>query len=202
MTDEPQPELRWAPREPKPSNARKVWLIVGLSVVALALVGALLFFLLPRGEQPDPDGAASPTPSSSPSASESATPSPSAEPTSEPEPSRTPITTPPPVADPSVNAFRGTVGGWLDDALVGLDIVSESTGQDALSVIETLQADSQRLSEALPPTSIESEWREGTEDYAERLRELRAASNEGRDTADAIDAARSAAESLRRLVGL
>lgn len=202
MTDEPQPDLRWAPLEPKPRNRGRVWLIVGLVVAALVIVGVLLFFLLPRGESPTPGASGSPSPSASPSASPSMTPSPTQtdapQPTTEPEPSMTPITTPPPIADPSVDAFRGQIQGPLDDALTGLEILGETSGQDAISVVESLQADAQRLSETAAPSSIEAAWGERLAVYAQSLTELRA----DPAAAGAIDRARGAANDLRAVVGL
>ncbi|MDN3443521.1 hypothetical protein [Microbacterium sp. APC 3901] len=205
MTDDTQPDLRWAPLEPKPSNRGRVWLIVGLVVAALVVVGVLLFFLLPRGESPAPGASGSPSPSASPSASASASPSSSPtptqtelpQPTAAPEPT-TPITTPPPATDPSVDAFRGQVQGWLDDALTGLQIVSETSGQDATAVIANLQADAQRLGETAPPASIESAWSAAVNDYNQKLSDLRADADSG----TAVDDARSAVNRLRDIIGL
>lgn len=204
MTDEQQPELRWAPLEPKPDNRGRIWLIVGLSVAVLVIVGVLLFLLLPRDGSAAPGESASPSPSSTttPTASASPTPSASTEPAPDPEPSMTPITTPPPPADPSIDAFRGQVEGWLDDALTGLDIVSASGGQDAVSVIDTLKDDAQRLGELAPPTSIEGAWREGLTAYGQRLSELRTAADSGGSMSGPLDAAVAAANDLRGLVGL
>ena len=92
MTDEPQPDLRWAPLEPKPRNRGRVWLIVGLVVAALVIVGVLLFFLLPRGESPTPGASGSPSPTASPSAS------PSMSPSASPTPAQTEV--PQPTAEP------------------------------------------------------------------------------------------------------
>ncbi len=207
MTDEPQPDLRWAPLEPKPSNRGRVWLIVGLVVAALVIVGVLLFFLLPRGELPAPGASGSPSPSASPSTSPSTSPSSSPtptqteapQPTAAPEPS-TPVTTPPPAVDPSVDAFRGQVQGWLDDALTGLQIASESSGQDATSVIESLQADAQRLGETAPPGSIESAWGAALNDYIQALSAVH--SDVAAGAPATVDGARSAVNQLRGIVGL
>ncbi|MEV7609466.1 hypothetical protein AB0N61_08300 [Microbacterium sp. NPDC089320] len=203
MTDPTQPELRWAPLEPKPRNRGRVWLIVGLVVAALVIVGVLLFFLLPRGESPTPGASGSPSPSASASASPSPSPSASQteapQPTAEPEPTMTPVTTPPPVADPSVDAFRGQVQGWLDDALTGLQIVSESSGQDATEVIASLQADAQRLGEISPPASIESAWGAALNEYSQALSALQSEAAAG---APNVDRASAAANQLRGLVGL
>jgi len=196
MTDEQQPELRWAPLEPAPKRTGRVWLIVGLSVAALAIVGVLLFLFLPRVDGPTPGE----SPSPSPSASATATPSPT--PTATPEPSQTPITTPPPATDPTVETFRGQVSGWLNDAPRGLDIITANNGPDALPVVETLQQDAQRLSDAQPPSSIGDGWRDGVAAYSQRLTELQSALSAGPAPAATIDAARAAVQNLRSLVGL
>lgn len=189
---EQTPELRWAPIEPKPKNKGRVWLIVGLVIVALAIIGALLFFLLPRGESPAPGASETPSATSSPNPSSSAS----------PEPSITPIDTPPPATDPTIETFRAQVGGWLADAGQGLDIVAGSGGQDALSVIDTLQEDAQRLSDAQPPSSLAQQWRDGVSAYVQKLTELRTAVAADSGAPAAIDAARSAAANLNALVGL
>lgn len=212
MTDEPQPELRWAPLPPKPSNRGRIWLIVGLSIAALLVAAVLLLFLLPRGGAAMPGASGSPSPSATPtpSATASATPTPTptptetatAAPTPEPTPTMTPITTPPPPADPSVGVFRDTVQGWLDDALTGLDIIGETSGQDALSVVDTLQNDAQRLSESPPPASIESEWHAEVATYAQALSDLRAAVSAGADASGQVSSALSAVDAVRGVVGL
>lgn len=214
MTDEQQPELRWAPLPPKPSNRGRIWLIVGLTVAALVVAAVLLVFLLPRGGAPAPDatGTASPSPSTTasptgtPTATPTPTPSPSetatVAPTPTPDPTMTPITTPPPPADPSVGVFRDTVQGWLDDALTGLDIVGETSGQEAVDVVDTLQNDAQRLSEAAPPASIESDWHAAVATYAQALSDLRSAVAAGGDSSGAASSALSAADGVRSLVGL
>ena len=194
--DEQQPELRWAPLPPQPKRTGRVWAIIGLVVAVIAIVAALLFFLLPRGDAPTPTESATPTPSMSSS------PSPSGSPTAAPEPSETSVATPPPVPDPTIEGFRGQVSGWLNDAPRGLDIVAGATGQDALPVVDTLQQDAQRLSDAQPPSSIAAAWEDGVAAYAERLTELRTAISDDAAVASAVDAARAAAQELRSLVGL
>lgn len=194
MTDEQQPELRWAPIPPKPRNRGRIWLIVGLVVAAVVIVGVLLLFLIPRGDAPDPD------PSPSPSATPTSTPTPTPTPT--PEPTEPPVATAPPVADPTLDAFRTQVGAWLEDGSRGLDIVSGVPSSDAISVVETLQEDAQRLSDAQPPSSIAAAWRDGVSAYAQRLADLNTAVASGSDTAGAVDAARSALQTLNGIVGL
>ncbi|WP_091231849.1 hypothetical protein [Microbacterium sp. 3J1] len=198
MTDEQQPDLRWAPTDPTPSNRWRIWLIVGLIVAGLVVAAVLVFLLLPRGGSPDPGA----SPSASPTASASPSVSPSSSPTAAPEPTMTPITTPPPPVDPTVEAFRGQVQVYLDDALVGLDIVSETSGDEALAVVATLEADAQRLAETAAPSTIAAEWGDALGTYAQRLTDLRDAVDAGRGVPAAVDAARDAAETLRDIVGL
>lgn len=199
MTDEQQPELRWAPIPPKPRNRRRVWLIVGLSIAALAIVGALLFFLLPRGASSDTEPTASPSPSSSPTATGTATPTPTP-PEGAVEP---PVQTEaPPYVDPSIDAFRGQVSVWLESADSGLDIVSGLTGEDALAIVQTLDEDAQRLSATAAPSAIGAQWSQSVATYTQKLAELRAAVNSGTGTAAAVTGARTALQSLNSLVGL
>lgn len=204
MMDESQPELRWAPLPPQPKRAGRVWLIVGLSVAALAIVGLLLFFLLPRGDSASPSPSASPSASRTPTPSISASPSgsPTQVPSSEPDPEETPRTTPPPVTDPAPEVFREKVSGWLNDAPRGLDIIADVNGRDALPVVDTLQQDAQRLSDAQPPESLAEKWNAAVDTYAGRLSELRSAIENDSELAGAVDAARAAAQELRSLVGL
>lgn len=191
---EQQPDVRWAPIPPKPKNRGRVWLIVGLAFVAVAIVAVLLFLLFPRGTE-EPVPTPSLTVSSEPTRSPTPTASPSAEPTG-------PDETPPSAPDPTVETFRAQVAPWLDDAITGLDIVSGAGGPDALAVLDTLQSDAQRLSDVQPPASIDPQWRDGATEYSQRLTELRSAVSAGSATSDAIEAARSEAQRLRGLVGL
>jgi len=185
---EQTPELRWAPIEPKPKSKGRIWLIVGLVIAGLVIIGALLFFLLPR------DGAPAPGTSGSPRPTGTASSSPSQEPT--------PQVTPPAPVDPTADAFREQVSGWLSDAPRGLDIVTEANPDDALAVVDSLEQDARRLSDAQPPSSIEQKWRDGVTAYSQRLSELRAAILAESETADAVDAARTAVQELQDLVGL
>lgn len=197
MSDEQQPELRWAPIPPKPSRAKRVWLIAGIVLAALIISIIVFIALLPHGEEPDADGTASPSPSAT--ASSTPTPSPTAEPTTEPT---APVETEPPVVDPSVEAFRSQVSGWLGDAGTGLDIIAGSSGQDALSVVDTLREDAQRLASVQPPTSILEQWYGRVDTYSQRLSDLRSAVSAGAGVAAAIDASRTELEGLNALVGL
>lgn len=195
MTDDQQADLRWAPNDPAPTSRWRIWLIVGLIAAGLAVAVVLVLLLLPRDGSPAPEG----SPSASPSATATATPT--AEPTTEPEPSMTPVTTPPPPVDPTVDAFRSQVTGYLDDALTGLDIVSETSGAEASAVVDTLEADLQRLSESAAPSSISARWGDALRDYSDRLTDVREAIERGEDAVAAIDAARDAVDELRDVVG-
>ncbi|PCE14936.1 hypothetical protein AUC47_01995 [Microbacterium sp. SZ1] len=196
MAENTQPDLQWGPLEQKPRGRGRIWIIVGLAVAALIVVGVLLFFLLPRADGQSPEASATPSPSAT------TTEEPTPAPTIAPDPTMTPVTTPPPVPDPSVDAFREQVRGWLDDALTGIDIVSASSGQEALSVVETLEDDAQRLSETPAPTSIQSGWSEALGRYAESLAALRTAVSDGSGTSASAESARASAEELRTVVGL
>ncbi|KNY07429.1 hypothetical protein [Microbacterium sp. GCS4] len=196
MSDEQQPDVRWAPMEPKPRNRGRVWLIVGLVVAALVIVGVVLFFLLPRGDESAPGATATPKPSAT------ATSTPTAEPTDSAEPTTPPVTAPPEPVDPTIEAFRGQVEAWLSDGARGLDIVASSTGQDALSAVTILQEDAQRLGGALPPSSIADQWRTAAEQYTQKLVDVRNAVSAPSDTTVSIAAAREALTELSALVGL
>lgn len=183
---EPTPELRWAPIEPKPKKKGRVWLIIGLVVAGLAIIGTALFFLLPRGEAP--------VPGASPSATESGS--------QPPSPGQTPEVTPPAPVDPSIEVFREHVVGWLNDAPHGLDIIPGAKGDEALVVVDTLEQDARRLSDAQPPSSIDVQWRDGVAAYSQRLAELRTVIADGSDSSDAIEAASNAVQNLRSTAGL
>ncbi|KJL28400.1 hypothetical protein [Microbacterium oxydans] len=192
---EQQPELRWAPIPPKPSNRGRIWLIVGLSVLALVIVGALLFFLLPRGGAPDPGSSASPSPSASPTASSTPTPS------ATPEDPETPVNTPPPPVDPDLATFRTQVTPRLDDAGTGLGFIADAGSQEeAASIVEQLQIDAQQLSDVVPPSSIASQWRDAVSAYSAQLEKLRIAGTGSGSTA-AIESAQNALSELRAVIG-
>lgn len=187
MSDQQQPDVRWAPLEPKPKNTGRVWLIVGLVIAALVVVGVLLFFLLPRDGAPEPGASGTPTPS---------------ETSPEPELTAPPVTEAPEPVEPSLEEFQGRVGFWLEDASRGLDIVSTNTGQDAVAVVETLQGDAQRLSESQPPASVSDEWQKASAAYGASLDELHTVASAGTDTADAVEEARTRLQELSAVIGL
>ncbi|WP_309103258.1 hypothetical protein [Microbacterium sp.] len=194
---EQQPDVRWAPIPPKPRNRGRVWLIVGLSVAAVIIVALLLFFLIPRD---DGQPVGTPTPTASSSATQIPTPTPTPTPGTTTAPEPNPVDTPPPPADPDLAFFRGQVQPWLDDALAGLDFVADSDDSEALTIIDTLQGDAQRLGGTQPPSAIETEWQDGVAAYAASLEDLREAASAG-DSLSVGDS-RTRANALRNLVGL
>lgn len=202
MSDEQQPRAEWVfPEEEKKGNKGRVWLIVGLSVAAVAIVAVLLFLFLPR-EDGAPEATASPTPIASETPSQSSSPSPSDSATAEPEPDQTPITTPPPAPDPDLATFTGQVQPWLDDASTGLSMVAEMSGQEATQVVDSLQGDAGRLSGVVAPSSISSAWYAAVGEYASRLGELQSAIDGGGDMQGGLGSATAALQEVRGLVGL
>ena len=198
MTDGHQPEVRWAPLPPAPKRPGRVWLIVGLSAFALAIVVAFLVFVLPIGFAPEPGPTATPSASKSPSPSPTQTPTPT--PTSTAGP--TPVPTAPPSQDPDAEAFAARVSPWLDDAVTGLEIAAASSGEDAASVIEPMRQDAERLSDTPPPTSIAAEWSTSVSTYLTSLNDLQQAYRSGADVSGAERATLEALQSLRDLAGL
>jgi len=198
---EQQPELQWAPIPPKPSNRGRIWLIIGLIVAFLLVVGVLLFFLVPRMAAPSPDPTGSSSPSATPSASSTPSPTPTSTPTSVPEPSPSQVPSPPPPTDPDVAGFRDQMSPLLDDAQTGLGFVADAGSADEVtSIVEQLQIDAQRMSEAIPPASIDAKWRDAVSAYGGRLDELRAAGT-GSGAGAALDAARGSLDALRGVLG-
>lgn len=197
MSDE-QPRPEWIFPEEKKSNRGRIWLIVGLSVLALAIVGALLFFLLPR------EGA--PAPSPSPTASSTA---PSPTPTSEPTPTPTsvptstsePVPSQPPVADPDMDVFVEKVRPRLDDGVRGLQLVRDNMDLGA-QIVDSLQNDAAVLSDTPAPSAISSDWSNAVVDYASKLSALRSAYDNGSDPQAPLDAAGTALQQLRAVAGL
>lgn len=199
-----KPDVQWtAPLEKAAPRRGRAWLIVLLSLLAVAIVAGMLFLLLPRGAAPAPSASDTPTPEPSVSATASQTPSPTPTETEpEPEPSESVVPSPPPPADPTVEAFATDVRPLLDDALTGLSLAERAGGADAALVVESLQLDAQRLSDKNPPSSISSSWRAELSTYATRLDALHRAYTNGTNAASALSDARGAANALRGLVGL
>jgi cytoskeletal protein RodZ len=187
MTDEQQPELRWAPVEPRPRNRGRVWLIIGLIVAAIVIVGVLLFFLIPRSEQPAPPES---SPSSSPSPSAGTTTSPSASPSEDPTPVET---------VPALNEAAQQIDDRLVNALSDLDYVSGASRDSAASVLAELQDGAQRISDSLPGAGVT----DGYDAVSAYSRALKAASDtiaSGGDPQSDLNAAARAIEDLRALL--
>lgn len=198
MSDEQQPRAEWIFPEQKKSNKRRIWLIIGLSVVVVAIVGALLFLFLLRGGDQKPES--TPSPSASRSATATPTPTASVAPIETPAPPpTTPVTEAPTPPDPDLGAFREKVGYLLSDADTGLGFVNGASGSDAAALIDQLLQDAQRLSDAQAPTSISSDWTTGVDEYASELQNMRADAAGG-GTPDTAAAGEKVAL-LRGLVG-
>jgi len=201
---EQSPKAEWIFPPERPRRGRRIALVIGLVVAALLVAGLVVFILFPRA-QATPDPTSSPSSSASPSPTATRTPTspssptPTARPTTPGEPT-TPQTEPPVPADPDVETFRGQIGPRLTDALVGLDLLAGKSGQEAVDIVDQLQQDAQRLSDALPPSSIAERWRNAISAYAADLASLRTSASGG-DTAGGIAAVRRDVDDLRRIVG-
>lgn len=201
MSDEqPQPRAEWVFPEEKKSNKGRIWLIVGLVVAAVAIVVALLWIFLPHNS-------AAPTSSPSPSTSESATPTPTSSPSPTPTepapPSPEPTaTTQPPVPDPDMSEFAETVRPRLDDAVRGLDLVTQLDGDGAAQIVDSLQIDAEWLSGAAAPNPIADEWSSRMSTYSTSLTKLRSAYENGTDSQKPLDDAMTALNEARALAGL
>ncbi|WP_309065071.1 hypothetical protein [Microbacterium sp.] len=202
MIDEPQPEYVWAFPPERPRNARKVWLIVLLALVAVAIAAGLFWLFVRPGMVADPRPTDTATASPDPSPTETASPSPSATPTVTPTslPTAAP-TTPPPPADPDLPAFRGKVAPLLRDAETGLSFASDSRGQDGVQLADELIGDAGLMADAVAPSSLADEWSRGVDAYAEALQQLRTAYESGAGPQTAIDRAGAALADLNALIG-
>lgn len=191
MSDERTPGPEWIFAEQKSRDKGKIWSIVGIVVFGLLIVGALLFFLIPRGEDSSPSatptGAAtsSPTPGSSTST----------------DPADEPDSTQPPVPDPDLETFTAQVQPRLDDAVHGLDLVTNNLDLGA-QIVDSLQQDATILSDTPAPSSIADDWSAAVSKYAAKLAELRATYDDDSDPQPALDAATAALQKVRALVGL
>ncbi|MDA4893603.1 hypothetical protein PFZ55_42760 [Streptomyces sp. MS2A] len=205
-----QPRAEWV-FPPERNRKGRAALIVILVLVVVLIAALLVFFMIPKGS-PGPDPSSSPSATSTPTRTPSPTPSASRSPTTAPSPApTTPAPTPdptvppteqPPPPDPDVETFRGSVAPRLDDAVNGLDMVTGTTGQEALEVVDQLQQDAQILNDTPAPSSLAESWPAALGDYAARLADLRGAAEAGSDTQPALDAAKGALGSLRALIGL
>lgn len=190
---EQQPELRWAPIPPKPRNRGRIWLIVGLSVLAVAIVGVVLWFLLFRGGgEPSP----TPSPTASTTATATATPSSTSSPSSAPEPSAEPEPSAPPVESPDLAVFAERVTPRLDDADRGLDMLSEGFAD----VVNQLRDDAMRLTDEIPPSAIADAWGSQVASYLASLDILASTLESGGNATSDISDSRAEVDALRSLV--
>lgn len=201
---EPQPEYVWAfPPDERP-NRRRLWLIVGLAVAAVAIAAALFFlFFRPGSPVAEPTPSPSSSPTSSPTATSSPTPTATASPTPAASASAEPTAAPEPPApvDPDLETFRGKVGPILSDADRGLSIAAESDSVEAAQTIDLLVQDAGRLADSVPPDSIAGRWFSAVDAYAGNLQALRSAYERGESGDRESDAARDALDRVNELIG-
>jgi hypothetical protein len=207
MMSDPQPEYVWAHSDDKPRRGR-VWLIVVLAVVAVAIAAAVFFLFirpsLPAAvETPVPTVSASDSPS--PSATPSATPTPTPTPTPTASPTAVPTAeptapAPPKPVDPSIATFREKVAPVLGNAQQGLQYASDSAPQDAAQNVGFLQEDAGRMADYVAPSSISAKWDSRLDDYARALQTLRTAYENGRSADSELAAAKSALAALNKVV--
>ena len=197
MSEPDGPEYVWA-FPPEKRRGGRGWVIGVVVVIALA-VAVGLFLLFTRPTTPGPDATASARPSVEASASASATPS------SEPSAAPTPLpsaATPPPPAQPDLEVFQAKVTPVLNDARTGLEMLSPTTEPDSVQIVEQLQGDAQRLSDATPPTAIAQQWQEAVSAYLRALGELHSAYDRDAGVSTALTTARSALTSLAEVAGV
>ena len=195
----PQPEYVWAfpPEKPKPG---RLWMIILLALVAIAIaVGVFLMFLRPW-ERPAPAPTDTATASASPSArpSNSPSPTPSDTPSATPTPTATPSPTAnpsqPPVGDPDLAVFRDRVQPRLDDAATGLSYARDADSAEGMQLVDQLRIDVGWMADAVAPRSIAGEWNDRVAAYGRSLDALRVAFEKG----TAISAPLAAAEAALR----
>jgi cytoskeletal protein RodZ len=207
MMSEPQPEYVWAYPDEKPKRGR-VWLIVGLSVLALAIAAAVFWLFirpsLPGAVEtptPTPSASVSASPSSTPSATATATPTATPSPTASAVPSPGPTATaPPPPAAPDISDFRDKVTPVLSDAQRGLQIAGESDAAEAAQNVGFLQEDAGRLSDLVAPSSISAQWNSSLDDYSRSLQKLRTAYERGGSANSELSEATRALAALNGVV--
>lgn len=198
MTKQQEPEYVWEFGRERRRPGR-VWLIVGLCVLAVAIATALFFLFFRPGAVSDPKPSASPTASSIPS--ETPTPAPTAAPAPTATTPATTAPTPPPPVDPKLTDFRSKVAPVLDAARTGLGYAREEGGMAAMQDVMLLQQDAQRLADTPAPSSIAPQWSEALAGYGQALEALRAAYERGADAAAEDRAAVDALAELNSIVG-
>lgn len=198
MTKQQEPEYVWEFGRERRRPGR-VWLIVGLCVLAVAIATALFFLFFRPGAVSDPKPSASPTASSIPS--ETPTPAPTAAPAPTATTPATTAPTPPPPVDPKLTDFRSKVAPVLDAARTGLGYAREEGGMAAMQDVMLLQQDAQRLADTPAPSSIAQRWSDALTGYGQALEALRAAYERGADAAAEDRAAVDALAELNSIVG-
>lgn len=205
---EQQPEYVWVFPPERKRNAGRIWLIVGLSVVAAAIAVLAVWFFVGRGAtapaatpSPTASASASATPSPSPSVTASPTPTPTPTPGTSSQPRATDAPQPPAPSDPSLATFRDEVSPVLDAAATGLGYAREDGGMSAMQDIMLLQDDASRLSEKIVPSSIAARWSQALSTYTRSLEPLRAAYERGADASAQERAATAALKDLNAVIG-
>ncbi|UJP11471.1 hypothetical protein L2X99_08220 [Microbacterium sp. KUDC0406] len=110
--------------------------------------------------------------------------------------------TPPPPADPSLATFREKVRPVLTDADTGLRMLGSASGTDAQQIVDQLRQDAERLSDSVAPSSIADDWSTRSAAYLNALSRLQDAYQTNSGVQAARDAAASAEQALKQLVGL
>jgi len=204
MTKQQEPEYVWDFGRERRRTGR-VWLIVGLSVLAVAIAVALfvLFFRPWAVSDPRPSASAtvSATPSDTPTPTSTPTPSASPTPTATATAPVTTAPTPPAPVDPGLADFRGKAGPVLDAAATGLGYARDEGGMSAMQDVMLVQEDAQRLTESVAPSSIASRWADAVGTYNRALEALRAAYERGEDAVAEDRAATGALAELNSIVG-
>ncbi|MFD5215767.1 hypothetical protein [Microbacterium sp. NPDC058345] len=206
MTGAPhEPEYVWDYGRQRRRPGR-VWLIVALSVLAIA-IAAVLFWVFFRPGAPAAERTPAPSASPAGTASPSATPSPSVTPTPTPTPTPTASAaptgkpTPPRPADPDLTSFRDEVGPVLDAAATGLRYAREEGGMAAMQDVMLVQQDAERLTESVAPSAISGRWSDALATYGRALETLRAAYERGEEAHTEDRAATAALSELNDIAG-
>lgn len=195
-----EPEYVWEFGKERRRPGR-VWLIVGLCVLAVAIATALFFLFFRPGAVSDPKPSASPTASTTPSETPTPTPTATPAPTATATSPATTAPTPPPPVDPGLADFRSRVAPVLDAARTGLGYAREEGGMAAMQDVMLVQQDAERLTESVAPSSIAQRWTDAVGVYAGALEALRAAYERGADAAAEDRAAVDALTELNSIVG-
>jgi len=194
---DPQPEYVWA-FPPEKSKAGRLWAIILLALVAIAIAAGVFLMFLRPWERPAPTPTDTATASATPSArpSDSPSPTPSDTPSATPTPTATPTANPtqPPVADPDLAVFRDRVQPRLDDAATGLSYARDADSAEGTQLVDQLRIDVGWMSDAVAPRSIAGEWNDRVAAYGRSLDGLHAAFEKG----TAIGAPLTAAEAALR----